>query len=324
MKYLLYAAMILSIASCGTATTSKETASNTSPKPSINFSGDSAWQYVQHQVDFGFRIPNTPEHAACADYLVHTLERHGATVIRQKADLKAWDGTILHSQNIIGSYNTSHKQRIVLCAHWDTRPWSDNDPDPTNHHKPILGANDGGSGVGVLLEVARQLAINAPSIGVDIIFFDSEDYGTPDFHQGAQPEDSWCLGAQHWAKNPHVKGYKAQYGILLDMVGAPNAVFAREYFSMQYAPGITNMIWSKAQALGFSHLFVDQPGTAVMDDHYYVNTIAGIPCANIIHYNARSQSGFADYWHTQQDDMSNISKHTLHAVGRTVLEVIYN
>ena len=322
MKIALLNILICLLVSCGTTTNNKQ--NNTKQPLQIAFSADSAYHFVEKQVNFGYRIPNTAEHKACADYLAETLERFGAKVIRQHADLTAYDGTVLHSQNIIGSYHTDLKERVLLCAHWDTRPWSDHDPNPNNHRKPLLGANDAASGVGVLLEIARQMHTLQPTVGIDIIFFDSEDYGTPEFHRGAQEEHTWCLGSQYWAKKPHTPNYTAQYGILLDMVGAPNALFAKEYFSMQYAGQITNTIWEKAHALGFGHLFINQSGGAITDDHYYVNTLAKIPCTNIIHYNPHSKTGFADYWHTQNDDMSNVSKHTLYAVGRTVLEVIYN
>ncbi len=325
MKITILTLSICLMWSCGSTPNKQQNNTSISQTTTnIQFSADSAYQFVQQQVDFGYRVPNTKEHQACADYLAATLERFGAKVTHQHADLTAYDGTILHSQNIIGSYKPEQKQRILLCAHWDTRPWSDHDPDPANHKKPLLGANDGASGVAVLLEVARQLQAQQPALGIDIIFFDSEDYGAPAFYNGPRTEDDWCLGSQYWARNPHTAGYKAEFGILLDMVGAPNAQFAHEYFSTQYAAHVTQLVWQKAQGLGFGNLFVNQAGGAITDDHYYINTRANIPCTNIIHYNPTGQTGFADYWHTQNDDMSNISKHTLYAVGRTILEVIHN
>ena len=287
------------------------------------FSSDTAYYHIQKQVDFGFRIPNTDAHKACADYLANTLRAYGATVVEQRAQLRAFDGTMLDAVNIIGSYNLEAKARVLLFAHWDTRPWSDHDPVEANRKTPVTGANDGASGVGVLLEVARQLQLKAPTVGVDIIFFDAEDYGAPETFTG-NSEDSWCLGSQYWARNPHKNGYKADYGILLDMVGAPGATFYKEQISMHYAAHIVKKVWDKAQTLGFSQYFINEELGAITDDHLYINRIAGIPSIDIIQYDKYSSKGFGHYWHTINDTMENIDKSTLHAVGTTVMHVVYS
>ena len=190
-----------------------------------DFSSDSAYQYTQKQVDFGPRVPNTAGHEACATYLSSELKKFGAVVVDQKADLTAFDGTILHSTNIIGSFNVALTSRVVLFSHWDSRPWADHDPKPANRKQPVMAANDGASGVAVLMEMARLIGKNQPKVGVDIIFLDSEDYGAPESYKGQDTEASWCLGTQYWAKNPHVQGYTARFGILLDMVGGKQATF---------------------------------------------------------------------------------------------------
>ncbi|MGB4415253.1 MAG: M28 family peptidase [Paludibacter sp.] len=287
-----------------------------------SFNADSAYQYVKTQVAFGPRVPNTPEHKRCAGYLSATLKQFGAAVVEQRADLEAFDGKILHAVNIIASFNPENETRILLFAHWDTRPWSDHDQNPANYEKPVSGANDGASGVGILLEMARQLGLNKPKIGVDIIFFDAEDYGAPESFTG-NSEDSWCLGTQYWAKNLHVPDYKAKYGILLDMVGAPGATFYKEQISMYYAAHIVNKVWSTASQLGFGQYFVDKQGGGITDDHLYVNKIADIPSIDIIQYNPNSEHGFGSYWHTTNDTMDNIDKNTLYAVGTTLLYVVY-
>ncbi len=284
---------------------------------------DSAYQYIQDQVDFGPRVPNTPAHKACAEYLSEKLQGFGADVIEQKMKLTAFNGDVLDAINIIASYNLEKNQRILLFAHWDTRPWADQDPDPTKREKPVLGANDGASGVGVLLEVARQLSQNTPSVGVDIILFDAEDYGAPDDYMG-DASDSWCLGSQYWAKNPHKSPYYAKYGILLDMVGAKNSRFYREQISDYYAKHIVDKVWNTAKNLGFEKFFVNQRGGAITDDHFYVNELAGIPSVDIIEYDPQTAVGFGSYWHTTTDDMSNIDKETLFAVGTTLLHIIFN
>lgn len=286
------------------------------------FNADSAYQYVKNQVDFGPRVPNSPAHKLCATYLSASLKSFGAKVVEQKADLQAYNGTILKATNIIGSYNIESKTRILLCAHWDSRPISDHDSNPQNFNKPVLGANDGASGVGVLLEMARVFGKNAPNVGIDIVFFDAEDYGAPENFAG-NSENSWCLGSQYWSANPHIVGYTAKYGILLDMVGAPDATFYKEQISMSYAPDVVNNVWSIATNLGFSQYFINENGGAITDDHLYVNKIAGIPCIDIIHFNPKSGHGFGDYWHTVNDTMENIDKNTLFAVGTTLMNVVY-
>lgn len=288
------------------------------------FSADSAYRFTKNQVDFGPRVPNTKAHDNCATYLSAELKRFGAEVIEQKANLTAFDGTVLKSENIIGSFNPKAEIRVVLFSHWDSRPWADNDPKPENRKKPVMAANDGASGVGVLLEMARLMGKNAPNIGVDIIFFDSEDYGKPESAGGEENEDSWCLGTQYWAQHPHVPGYTARFGILLDMVGAPGATFCREQASDYYAGNVVNTVWSQAKSLGFSQYFKDVKGGAITDDHIYVNKISGIPSIDIIHYDPNSGSGFGAYWHTTHDTMDNVDKNTLNAVGTTLMHVVYN
>ncbi|MFT4071404.1 MAG: M28 family peptidase [Dysgonamonadaceae bacterium] len=287
------------------------------------FNADSAYQYVAAQVNFGTRVTNSKGHAACGDYLVAQLNRFGATVTEQKSTAKAFDGTTLNIRNIIGSFNPEQTNRIALFAHWDTRPFADHDPDAANQHQPILGANDGASGVGVLLEVARAIQKKTPGIGVDIIFFDAEDYGEAAFAENVPKGDWWCLGSQYWSKHPHKEGYKARFGILLDMVGAPDATFYKEGFSMENAADVVEKVWSNARMLGYGKYFIDGKGGSITDDHVPVNQNAGIPTIDIIQFDPNSESGFGWYWHTTKDNMDNISKETLKAVGQTIMEVIY-
>lgn len=288
------------------------------------FNADSAYRYIQRQVDFGPRVPNTDAHKLCATYLINTLKSFGAEVYDQRMQLTAFNGDVLNAVNIIGAFNPKASSRIILFAHWDSRPWADNDSDPANRKTPVMAANDGASGVGVLLEIARQLSKQAPTVGVDIILFDAEDYGAPADFTG-NSADSWCLGSQYWSRNPHVSGYKARFGILLDMVGAPDATFYKEYYSVNYASNIVEKIWSAAGSLGFSNYFRNEETGPITDDHYYVNQLAGIPSVDIIHYRNEGQnSGFGHYWHTVNDGMENIDRNTLFAVGTTVLHVVYN
>lgn len=287
------------------------------------FNADSAYLYIKEQVDFGPRVPNTKGHVACGDYLAKRLEGFGARVISQSADLIAFDGTLLKARNIIGSYKPESKKRIALFAHWDTRPWADNDADKKNERTPILGANDGASGVGVLLEIARLVNDRQPELGIDIIFLDAEDYGAPQFYEGEHREESWCLGAQYWARNRHVEGYNARFGILLDMVGGANSVFVKESYSEEFAPDINKKVWNAAKKIGYGNLFVDGNGGYITDDHLFINRMSRIKTIDIIASDSRG-GDFVSTWHTIDDNMEHIDKNTLKAVGQTVLEVIYN
>lgn len=314
---------ILSSCSRSTVNNTTKTIVKDYEKKSPDFDADSAYTYVDKQVTFGSRVPNTSAHTLCGDYLVNTLNRFGAEVKEQKMVLTAFDGTKLSARNIIGSYGLDKEKRVLLFAHWDSRPFADYDPDKSRQKEPILGANDGASGVGVLLEIARQINQKQPEIGVDIIFFDAEDYGDPAFVDNVPAGDWWCLGSQYWAKNPHVENYKANYGILLDMVGAKDATFFKEYFSIQYADHVLDKIWSTARQLGYNKYFIEKRGGAIMDDHIPVNRGRNIPSVDIIHLDEKKDFGFGKYWHTHDDNMSVIDKETLKAVGQTVLEVIY-
>jgi hypothetical protein len=288
------------------------------------FDADSACAYVERQVAFGPRVPNSEAHKKCAAYLAAELERHGATLYLQDAIVTAYNGDKLEAVNIIGAFHPDQTRRVLLFAHWDSRPYADQDEDKANHYTPIDGADDGGSGVGVLLEIARQIGKQAPAIGVDIIFFDAEDYGPPTFLNDHTP-NPWCLGSQFWAKNPHVPDYKAEYGILLDMVGSKGATFYKELTSVKYAAQYVEKIWSTARNLGYGKYFINAKDAAIIDDHQYVIEGRRIPCLDVINLNpGNNKHGFGLHWHTVNDKMAVIDKNTLKAVGHTILEVIYS
>lgn len=298
-------------------------------KPKVetpNFNEDSAFLYVQQQVDFGPRVPNTKQHDDCGVWMAEELVKYGFDTIVQRGKVRAFTGNILNMQNIIGQYNKEAKERVMFCAHWDTRPFADRDT--INKNKPIDGANDGASGVGVLLEVARQISIKNPRIGVDIIFFDVEDYGAVHVSETMQDlssmTDTWCLGSQYWCKNPPIPDYNPKYGILLDMVGAEDAIFPKDAVSRHYAGGLMNKVWKAAQNLGYGNYFVNQLAGALTDDHTYINEMTNIPVIDIIHYIPNGNYGdFGKFHHTHADNMGIVSKKTLKAVGQVMLHVIY-
>ena len=294
-----------------------------------SFNADSAYAFTKAQCDFGPRDMNSRGHDLCGEWIVSKFKEYGCKVTTQTATLAGYDGTKLRSRNIMASINPEATTRILLCAHWDSRPWADNDPDSANWRKPILAANDAASGVAVMLELARiigkskdEKAFNK-QLGIDFVCFDAEDWGTPQWADVADNADSWALGAQYWSKNLP-QGYEARYGILLDMVGGVGAKFYREGMSMQYAPEIVKKVWRAAREVGFGSYFPKEDGGVITDDHVPVNQFAKIPTIDIIPYYADcQQSSFGPTWHTLADNMENIDKNTLKAVGQTLVQVIY-
>lgn len=310
----------------GCTSSTKESTTKSKEKPLVlapEFNADSAYAFVQTQVDFGPRVPNTPEHVTAGDYFVNKFKAYGAETKEQNFEATTFDGTVVALRNIMASFNKPATKRVLLAAHWDSRPFADKDTD--DPERAMDAANDGASGVGVLLEIARVISINQPTIGIDILLFDGEDWGEKhDAGYVATPSnlDSWwCLGSQHWSKN--TDGYKAYYGVLLDMVGAKGAQFYMEGISTTYAPKITRKIWNTASQIGYGNYFISQRKSEITDDHKYVNTIAKIPMVDIVHYEP-GHGYFGDYHHTHKDNMELIDKRTLKAVGQTVLTVIYN
>lgn len=287
----------------------------TIPRPAFN--ADTAYSFVKELVDFGPRVPNTSAHVKSGDWLVKKLKEFGFSVTEQKADLEAFDGTTLKARNIFAQINPKDSVRTLLIAHWDSRPWADKDPDPEKREEPVLGANDGASGIGVILEIARQLQLQQSTAGVDILFIDAEDWGSYD------KEDSWALGTSYFVKNPIIADYKPTQSILLDMVGSPDAKFAFEYFSKQANYDLLMELWDNAQALGYGNYFVKENGGMLTDDHVVLNE-AGIPTIDIVDYRPINEfnGSFDPVWHTTADDMRNISPKTLAAVGETVMTVI--
>lgn len=326
MKHLFKAIIALgciTLYSCNNGSETPSTpADTTQPQPVAiavpSFNADSAYAHIAAQVAMGPRTPGSAAQKQCAAWMQNQLKPFCDTIYRQETMVKGGDGKMLPCINIIGSINKNATRRVLLLAHWDSRPWGDQDV--TGKDKPILAADDGGSGVGVLIELARQLKDNPlpASLGVDILFTDVEDYGKTEWG-----EDSYCLGTQYWAKNPHVIGYKAEFGILLDMVGGRNAQFPMEGLSSQYAATFQQKIWQSANRAGFSSYFPFTQGGQITDDHKYVNEMARIPTVDIISLPPGSATGFPDHWHTHKDDMSVIDKNTLKAVGQTLLQVLY-
>jgi len=315
----------VSLVSCGLR--KQATSDNTTMQPvGPAFIADSAYLFCQKQCDFGPRTMNSEAHEQCAKWIVSTFGTYGMTVTEQHASLIGYDGTSLKSTNIIASYLPEQKDRILLCAHWDSRPWADNDPDEANWKKPVLAANDGASGVAVMLEIARLLATDSLKLGVDFVCFDAEDWGIPQWSDAEDKGNNWALGSQHWAENcPKQQAKNYRFGILLDMVGGQGAQFYQEQLSLYYARNVVDKVWLAAQVVGFGSFFPKHEGIGITDDHVPVNRVAKIPCIDIIpYYPDCEQSSFGPTWHTVNDDMAHIDKNTLQAVGQTIIQVLFS
>ncbi len=280
------------------------------------FEHDSAYAYLAGQVSFGPRVPNTEAHRECKEWLVAQFERFDAKVIEQDFQVERYTGETLNATNIIAQYNPDNRKRIMLAAHWDSRHLADSPLSTERQDEAILGADDGASGVAVILEIARLLKENPIDLGVDLVLFDVEDQG-----ENGGDDETWGLGSQYWSRQPHAR---PDYGILLDMVGAKGARFPKEQYSVYFAPQLVDKVWTLANRMGYGNYFVNVNGGGVTDDHYFVNTIAGIPMIDVINLPLNSQNkGFGDHWHTHNDNLDIIDVRTLRAVGRVMTAVVY-
>lgn len=323
---IIVASFFLLIACNHTTKTQKRSKKKIQKKAAVAplVNADSAYYYVEKQVSFGPRIAGTSAHSECAKWLAEKLKQYADTVIVQNFKARTYDEVSHNGKNIIASFNPDDPKRVLLMAHWDSRPFADYDPDEANHNTPIDGANDGASGTGVLIEIARQMSMQPASVGVDIVLFDLEDWGPPK-QMNLYIDEYWGLGSQYWSKQPHIFGYDASFGILLDMVGTKNPTFRKEYFSQQYARYFQDLVWTTATELGYDKYFLNEDGPAINDDHVFVNRIAKIPSINIIHLESRnSQRSFFEHWHTVNDNMEHINKESLRMVGHVVMTVVYN
>lgn len=312
--------LTLALTACGSrksADTDRDTDS-AAAVPVAVADADSAMSYVAAQVAFGPRTPGSEAHRECRSWLAGKLTSLGVeNVAVSEEAVTTTDGVGRTVYNIFGSINPGATRRVLLLAHYDTRPHADEDPDPANRSTPLDGANDGASGVAVLLDVARALRANPlDSIGVDILLTDLEDSGTDG------DDTSWCLGTQKWVENmPYTDGNLPVYGILLDMVGGRDARFNREMISDSYAHAICDKVWAVAAASGLTARFPNERGGAVIDDHLYINR-AGIPCIDIIESANPATGTFNPTWHTLGDNIGAIDPATLAAVGQVVLNTL--
>ena len=320
---LLFAFAAIFPMACKSSKTAAENADaiDSSRLCNVVFDGDSALAFARAQCEFGPRTPNSPALEKCGDYIVAQFKAAGLAVTEQRTKVTGWDGKQLGCRNIIAAFHPERKDRVVLAAHYDSRPWAEKDADSTRHRTPVMAADDGASGVAVLLEVARHLQKLNPQIGVDLVCFDAEDYGAPYWapENKRDDESTFCLGSQYWSKNI-AADYKPRYGILHDMGGGAANRFYFEGFSLRYAQPVVTKVWDAARLAEAGDYFVQESGGFITDDHLPMNNIAGIPTIDIIAFNP--DGGFPAHWHTTGDTMDKLSAKTLRAVGQTLLQVL--
>lgn len=281
------------------------------------FSGENAYAFTKAQVDFGPRNPGSPGHSRTLAYLQNELNKFADEVELQSFTYPGYNEQ-LHLTNIVAKFNPGNKKRILICAHWDTRPRSEHSKDSTKRNLPILGANDGASGCGIILELARVLHRNRVAIGIDLVLFDGEDYGKEN------DLDNYCLGSKYYSVNIP-GGIYPRFAILLDMVGDKDAIFMKEAGSVQYASDIVDLIWNIAAQVNAS-AFVPRRGEGIYDDHIPLNQ-AGIKTVDIIDeelVGADTPTERRNYWHSDKDTMENIGKDTLQQVGDVLIYLIYS
>lgn len=271
-----------------------------------SFDAEKSFAILNKQCEFGPRPVGSTAHTKTKEYLINELRKYTNSVESQNFSVSL-DGKVMSLTNIIARFGKTTGDSILLSAHWDTRPIADRDRDPAKRKTPIIGANDGASGVAVLLELARIFKLSPPSVPVIIVLFDGEDYGPKG--------DDMFLGSRYFASNPP-KGAKFRFGILLDMISDKNLGIYREANSQNAVRKVNDLIWSAANSLGYSSYFIDRVKYSISDDHIPLIE-AGIPCVDIIDF---------DYipWHTTLDTPDKCSPESLKIVGDVIQKIIYS
>jgi Zn-dependent M28 family amino/carboxypeptidase len=313
MKLLAAFIFTMSLSACDFSCAPKE--KNLTPP---HFNADYSFNQIIQYEKFGPKVPGTPEHQKAGDWIISEMKSLGLMVIEQKTEATNFEGKKIPVRNIIASFRPELKKRVLLSAHWDNRPFADQDK--KNKDKPILGVNDGGSGVVVLMGIAKAISefkdFKSFQTGIDFAFWDAEDWGNP------SDANSYCLGSQYWASHPVPENYKAQYGINFDMVGRIGSVFPVENYSLQNAGPIVQKLKVAAKKIGYQDFFPDYRIGPIVDDHYFVAEGRGIPMVDLIYMSPEGR--FPPEWHTHDDTSEFISRDVLKAVGQTTIQTIFD
>ena len=275
-----------------------------------SFDGEVAQRLIRTQVDFGPRVPGWEGHSRQLEWMTGLLEGLADTLELQPFEFVTSQGDTLFLTNLLARFNREAEERILLLAHWDTRPWSDAAADPDEREIPVPGANDGGSGTAILLQLAALMSLNPPPWGVDLLFVDGEDYGpgTQDMFMGSRHFADALPAEPPWA-----------YGVLLDLVGDADPSFPVEGYSAERARPVVNLVWRIADDLGYGSFFPTRVGPYAQDDHLFLND-AGLPTIDIIDFQYGPGNQF---WHTPRDTPENTSARTLGMVGEVMAELVY-
>jgi glutaminyl-peptide cyclotransferase len=273
------------------------------------FNADSAMSYVRQQVAFGPRVPGSPGWQKTGDWIVTKLKGTADEVTEQR-----WTHTLANKsgipmRNIFARFKPAATERILYVAHWDTRPRADYDADPANHNKPIPGANDGGSGVGLLLAVADALKKAPPQFGVDLLFVDGEDYGT------FGPDVDVLIGAEYFSFHLPSPTYRPMFGVLWDMIGDADLNIPQEMHSAQNAPEVVQRVWSKAKELGYEKYFLPDMRTYPITDDHYPLLKAGLRVIDVIDIDYESH-------HRMSDTVDKVSVKSLKIVGDVAMALL--
>ena len=287
-------------------------------KVGISFDENYAYDAIIKYEKFGPKVPGNAAHKKTGDWIVAELKNFGATVLEQKSTATTFDGKTIPVRNIIAQTNPTATQRYLLSAHWDNRPFADQDV--KDRTKPILGTNDGGSGVVVLLGIAKalqgqNLSVEGNPIGIDFAFWDAEDWGNP------KSEEGWCIGSKYWAAHPVPENYHAEFGINYDMVGRIGSVFPIEPYSFRKGPEVLRKLHEAAKVLGYQDYFPNYTVGQIIDDHYYVTEGRGFPMVDLIYMTPSGM--FPPEWHTHHDTSEVISRDVLKAVAQTSIQALF-
>lgn len=325
--YILNLTFCIVLVSCGHRTQGLSENDTIPMQPCPKFIAENAMATIEAQCQMGPRVPGTQAWKACGDSIVAWFSALGLTVTEQVTTVVRYDSTEVPCRNITASLNPENHDRVLLCAHWDSRPWADNDEKESNHNTPVPAANDGASGVAVMLELARILsAADSIETGIDFVCFDVEDAGRPQWDEETTDasDTGWCLGSKVWSDEAFRNNYQARFGLLFDMVGGRGSTFSREGYSLHFAQPVVDMLWHIAHQIGYGHYFPLSEGGYITDDHVNVNQIARVPCVDIVPYHKDGPSSFGPTWHTLNDTPENIDPNVLEAVGQSVLQLLYN
>lgn len=273
------------------------------------FDGETALARVRTQLAFGMRIPNTPAHVATGDWILAELRKSADTVVVQAFTHVTDKGDTLHLRNFIARFRLADRRRVLYLTHWDSRPVAEGAADSALRALPTPGANDGASGVALLLGIAEALKAAAPAMGVDLLFVDGEDYGSFD-----APAHDVLLGSRHFATQPPDSGYAPMFGVLFDMIGDADLQIYQEGNSLQRAPEVVSRVWEKARELGLQGVFIPESKWTVTDDHIPLLD-AGMRVIDVIDLDY-------PYHHTPADTPDKVSAESLRKVGALALALV--